>query len=116
MINIESDADFQTRVLEASGTVPIIVDCYADWCGPCRSLTPVLVEVVEAQGGKVILAKVNVDDVPGVADQLMVSSIPAVFAFWQREAVNRFVGGLPKKEVERFVADVLERSSTGTPP
>ncbi len=83
VINIESDADFQTRVLEASGTVPIIVDCYAEcaalprrlwacylcspvwwvvpasWCGPCRSLTPVLTEVVEAQGGKVILAKVR---------------------------------------------------------
>jgi len=97
--------------MEASNTVPVIVDCYADWCGPCRVLAPVLEQAVEAHAGNVILAKVNVDTVPEVANQLMVNSIPAVFAFWKRESVNRFVGSLPKAKVEEFVRDTLTHST-----
>ncbi len=99
-----TDATFQTEVLDRSKTVPVVVDLWAPWCGPCRTLGPMLEQVVGATGGAVELAKVNVDENPQVATTFRVQSIPAVFALRGGEVVDGFVGAVPKAQVEQFVA------------
>lgn len=98
-----NDANFDTEVMERSVHVPVVVDLWAPWCGPCRSLGPVLERVVEATGGAVELAKVNVDQSPQVAAAFQVQSIPAVFAVSNRQVVDSFVGALPEAAVAEFV-------------
>jgi putative thioredoxin len=102
-----TDATFEDEVLERSRTVPVVVDLWAPWCGPCRQLGPIIEDVVAATGGGVVLAKVNVDDNPGVSQAFRVQSIPAVYALRDRKVVGGFVGAKGRKDVEAFVADLL---------
>ncbi len=103
---------FAQDVLDASMQVPVIVDFWAPWCGPCKQLTPVLERVVTAARGAVRLAKMNIDDYPEVASQLRVQSIPAVFAFKNGQPVDGFMGALPESQVRAFV----ERLTGGLGP
>jgi putative thioredoxin len=101
------DADFAREVIERSARQPVIVDFWAPWCGPCRQLGPALERVVEAQGGAVRLAKVNVDESPQVARRFGVQSIPLVIAFKGGAPVAEFVGAQPESVLRRFVAGLL---------
>jgi len=98
-----SDADFDRLVIERSRSVPVVVDFWAEWCAPCRALTPVLERGVEARAGRVELAKVDVDANQGVAARYQVQGIPAVKAFRDGELASEFTGALPPAEVERFL-------------
>ena len=98
-----TDASFQTDVIERSMHTPVVVDLWAEWCGPCRTLGPILEKVIGATGGRVVLAKVDVDANPQVAGAFRVQSIPAVYAVDQGQIVNGFVGALPEHEVQAFV-------------
>ncbi len=94
---------FMADVIEASKDTPVVVDFWAPWCGPCKQLMPALERVVKGAGGKVKMVKVNIDENPGVAGQLGVRSIPAVFAFKDGKPVDGFMGGQPESELEKFV-------------
>jgi putative thioredoxin len=99
-----TDATFQEAVLDRSADVPVVVDLWAPWCGPCRTLGPMLEDAVGATGGAVELAKVNVDENPQVAATFQVQSIPAVFALRDGKVVDGFIGAVPQAEVDAFVA------------
>jgi putative thioredoxin len=99
-----TDATFQSEVLDRSVSVPVVVDLWAPWCGPCRTLGPLLEQAVEATDGGVQLAKVNVDENPQVAATFRVQSIPAVFALRDGQVVDGFIGAVPKAQVDEFVA------------
>ncbi|GLK81878.1 thioredoxin [Methylopila turkensis] len=94
---------FMTDVVQASNAVPVLVDFWAPWCGPCRQLTPVLEKVVKAAQGKVKLATMNIDEHPAIAGQLGIQSIPAVIAFTRGQPVDGFMGALPEAQVKAFV-------------
>ncbi len=98
-----TDATFQQAVIERSAVVPVVVDLWAPWCGPCKTLGPILEQVVAATGGAVELAKVNVDENPQVSATFQVQSIPAVFALRDGKVVDGFVGALPEAQVSAFV-------------
>lgn len=98
-----TDAKFMTDVMEESRKRPVIVDFWAPWCGPCRQLTPVIEKVVTAAKGAVRLVKINIDENPGIAGQLRVQSIPAVFAFKGGQPVDGFMGALPESQVKAFI-------------
>jgi putative thioredoxin len=99
-----TDATFEQDVLDRSLTVPVVVDLWAPWCGPCRTLGPILEKVVEASDGAVELVKINVDDNPRVSTAFQVQSIPAVFAVRDRQVVDQFIGALPEQQVAEFIA------------
>ena len=104
--DVIKDADtrsFAQDVLAASREVPVIVDFWAPWCGPCKQLGPVLEKVVQQAGGKVKLVKVNIDENPQIAQQLRIQSIPAVVAFANGQPVDGFVGALPESQIRQFV-------------
>ena len=98
-----TDATFERDVLDRSVEVPVVVDLWAEWCGPCRTLGPILERVIDATGGKVELVKVNVDENPQVAATFQVQSIPAVYALKDRKVVDGFIGALPEQQVQAFV-------------
>ena len=106
-----SESNFQSAVIERSHTVPVVVDFWAEWCGPCRQLGPVIERGVAARAGKVELAKVDVDANQNLARTYQIQSIPAVKAFRDGKVAAEFVGALPPASVERFL-DSLVPSET----
>lgn len=98
-----SDMAFMADVIETSSTTPVVVDFWAPWCGPCKQLMPALERAVLAEKGKVRLIKINIDENPGVAGQLGVKSIPAVFAFKDGKPVDGFMGAQPESELKKFI-------------
>jgi len=98
-----TDATFATEVIERSHQVPVVVDLWAEWCGPCRTLGPILERVVAETDGAVELAKVDVDANPTISQQFKVQSIPAVYAVRDGAVVDGFVGALPEAQVREFV-------------
>jgi putative thioredoxin len=102
-----TDATFETDVLNRSDSVPVVVDLWAPWCGPCRSLGPILEKVVDETDGKVELVKINVDDNPQAAAAFRVQSIPAVYAVRDHQIVNGFIGAQGEAAVRQFVDSLL---------
>jgi putative thioredoxin len=99
-----TDATFPTEVVERSKQVPVVVDLWAEWCGPCKTLGPILEKVIDETGGQVVLAKVDVDTNPQVSQAFQVQGIPAVFALKDGKVVDHFTGAVPEATVREFVA------------
>ena len=110
MVDVTDDT-FEAEVLRRSSEVPVVVDLWAPWCGPCKTLGPIIERVVDATGGAVALAKVNIDENPAVAGSFQVQSIPAVFALKDGKVVDAFIGALPESAVSEFVAKLIPEPS-----
>ena len=111
---------FMQDVVEASRTVPVLVDFWATWCGPCKTLTPTLEKVVRAAGGRVKLVKIDIDANRGLVQQLTqiglpLQSVPTVAAFWQGQIADMFQGALAETEVKRFVETLLKLAGGSMP-
>ncbi|HSK24898.1 MAG TPA: tetratricopeptide repeat protein [Egicoccus sp.] len=116
-------AGFEAQVIERSHAVPVVVDFWAAWCGPCRTLGPMIEQAVQARGGRVVLAKVDVDANQGLAQAFRVQGIPQVLGFRDGKVVAQFTGAQPAAEIERFLdtlvpseADVLVKQARALPP
>lgn len=103
LIKDSNTRSFVVDVLEASRAVPVLVDFWAPWCGPCKQLTPVLEKVVREARGAVKLVKINIDENQDIARQMRIQSIPAVFAFRNGQPVDGFMGALPESDVRKFI-------------
>jgi putative thioredoxin len=114
LIKNTTTKDFLRDVVEASREVPVLVDFWAPWCGPCRQLTPILEKAVRAAKGAVRLVKLNIDDHPQIPGQMGVQSIPAVFAFQDGRPVDGFMGALPESRVNDFIARLIGDSAGDT--
>ncbi|MAM25420.1 MAG: thioredoxin [Rhodobacteraceae bacterium] len=115
LIKDGSEATFMTDVVEASQTTPIIVDFWAPWCGPCKTLGPMLEDAVRAAKGAVKMVKVNVDEAQQIAGQLQIQSIPTVYAFYKGQPVDGFQGALPQSELKAFVDRVVKAGGGEAP-
>jgi putative thioredoxin len=106
LIKDGTEASFMADVIEGSAEIPVIVDFWAPWCGPCKQLGPALEAAVTAAKGKVRMVKINVDESPNISSQLRIQSIPTVYAFFQGKPVDGFQGALPASELKAFVEKV----------
>jgi putative thioredoxin len=102
-----TEQDFQEKVVERSKQVPVVVDFWAEWCGPCRTLGPALEKAVSAREGDVELAKLDTDRNPGIAQQFQIASIPAVKAFKDGKVVAEFIGAVPPAQIEAFLNQIV---------
>ena len=107
VIDINQD-EFLEEVVEKSKTTPVIVDFWAPWCGPCKQLTPILENLVNKKKGKIILAKVNVDENQGIASQLNIQSIPTVYGFVDGRPIDAFQGAQPESKIEAMIIKLIE--------
>ena len=98
-----TDATFQTEVVQRSAELPVIVDLWAPWCGPCRTLGPIIERVIASTDGRVVLTKVNVDENPQISQAFQVQSIPAVYAIRDGKIADKFVGALPEHQVKAWI-------------
>ncbi|MEO0501841.1 MAG: thioredoxin [Pseudomonadota bacterium] len=115
LIKDGSEATFMQDVVEMSQTTPVIVDFWAPWCGPCKTLGPMLEDAVKAAKGAVKMVKINVDEAQMIASQLRIQSIPTVYAFWQGQPVDGFQGALPGSEITEFVDRVIKAAGGEAP-
>ncbi|WP_340116315.1 co-chaperone YbbN [Pelagibius sp. 7325] len=116
VIKESSQQTFMQDVIEASMTVPVIVDFWAPWCGPCKQLGPQLESAVKAAGGAVRMVKINVDENQQLAGQLRIQSIPTVYAFFQGQPVDGFQGAQPESELKAFVERLRKAGAAGAGP
>ena len=107
IVDINQD-QFLEEVVEKSKTTPVIVDFWAPWCGPCKQLTPTLEKIVSKKNGKIILAKVNIDENQGIASQLNIQSIPTVYCFVDGKPIDGFQGAQPESKIEIIVDKMIE--------
>ncbi|WP_372570530.1 tetratricopeptide repeat protein [Ruegeria jejuensis] len=115
LIKDGSEATFMADVVEASQQTPVIVDFWAPWCGPCKTLGPLLEEAVIAARGAVKMVKINVDEAQMIASQLRVQSIPTVYAFYKGQPIDAFQGALPGSEIKAFVDKVIAAAGGESP-
>ena len=107
MVSDVTEQEFQEKVVERSKEVPVVVDFWAEWCGPCRTLGPALEKAVNARNGEIELAKVDTDRNPGVAQEFQIASIPAVKAFKDGKVVAEFIGAIPPARIEAFLNEIV---------
>jgi putative thioredoxin len=110
------EATFQTEVLDRSFQVPVVLDLWAEWCGPCKQLSPVLERLATEGAGSWVLAKVDVDANPTLAQGLRVQGIPAVKAVWQGQLVAEFTGAIPEEQARQFVTELVAATTGGAVP
>ena len=113
-----TEASFQADVLERSMTVPVVIDLWAEWCGPCKQLSPILERIAVEGAGSWVLAKIDVDSNPRLATALGVQGIPAVKAIWQGGIVGEFTGAVPEAEVRGWISELVAATGAadGAPP
>ncbi|WP_333685206.1 thioredoxin, partial [Pontibaca methylaminivorans] len=109
-----TEAGFMADVIEVSNETPVIVDFWAPWCGPCKTLGPMLEEAVRAAKGAVRMVKINVDEAQMLAGQLQIQSIPTVYAFHKGRPIDAFQGALPQSEIKAFIDRVIAAGGGGS--
>lgn len=107
VIDISQDK-FLEEVIEKSKTIPVLVDFWAPWCGPCKQLTPILEKLINKKNGKIILAKINVDENQGIASQLNIQSIPTVYGFVAGRPIDAFQGVQPESKIEAMIDKMID--------